>query len=120
MSSHEGIFLLKSGLSIPKLLYLMHLSSKASPSFGTQGDFRFDEASRSALGLVKNCYLTDEALFQAALPVRWGVLGVRGISTLASSALLASVASVQVWATSLLPPHGAVPLAGMVRWAEAD
>jgi len=72
------------------------------------------------LGLVTNCYLTNEAWFQAALPVRLGGLVVRGISTLASSAFLASVASVQVFATSLLPPQGAVPLSGMVTRAEAE
>jgi len=116
LSNHEGLFLLKNALSVPKLLYLL----RSSPCFGSRGAIRFDEAIRSALALVTNCLLSDEAWLQAALPVRWGGMGIRSISSLVGSAFLASAASIKILASSLLPQWGATPLNGLVLLAQAD
>jgi len=57
LSSHESLFLLRSCLSLPKLLYLM----RSSPCFGTQASSLFDESLRSALVTVSNCAISDDA-----------------------------------------------------------
>jgi len=64
--------------------------------------------------------LSDEAWVQAVLPVRWGGLGVRSISSLARAAFLASVASSQALVTTLVLPKGAIPPISLVVLAEAD
>jgi len=93
---------------------------RTSPCFGSQGAIRYDVSLCAALASVTNFFLTDEAWLQAALPVRWGGLGVRIISALASTAFLASVASAQALVTTLLPPEGAIPQLGFVALAEED
>jgi len=69
---------------------------------------------------VTNCFLTDEAWLQAALPVRWGGLEARSISSLVSAAFLASVASAKALVTTIFPPKGAIPQFNLVALAEAD
>jgi len=99
-----GLFVLNNALSVPKLLYL--LRSSPGPCFGSQGAFRFDDALRSALALVTNCLLSDEAWLQAALPLPWGEMHIRSISSLASSVFLASAPPIKLLSSSLLPPWG--------------
>jgi len=69
---------------------------------------------------VSNCAISDDAWLQAALPVRWGGLGIRSFSSLASSAFLASSTAARALATSLLPRDGARPLLQLQSLAEAD
>jgi len=69
---------------------------------------------------VMNCAISDDAWLQAALPVRWGGLGIRSFSSLASSAFLPSSTGAQALATSLLPRVGPIPLHHLQSLAEAD
>lgn len=61
-----------------------------------------DETLRSALTHICNVPLSDQHWLQASLPVRYGGLGIRSVSMLASSAFLASAAGTQTLQTLIL------------------
>ena len=65
----------------------------------------YDEVLRNSLSATLNVDLDDERWRQASLPVRWGGLGIRGITFLAPSAYLASAASAMELTFDLLPAH---------------
>jgi len=53
----------------------------------------FNSLLRKGIGTICNLDLTDIQWLQASLPVTYGGLGVRRVSSLASSAFLASAAA---------------------------
>jgi len=52
----------------------------------------FDEFLRSAVSLISNYVLSDDQWLQASLPIKDGGLGIKRVSSLATSAFLASAA----------------------------
>ena len=86
LSSHEAFFLLKNSLALPRLQYLL----RTSPCFLSTEASRLDDKIRCILSSVINLKLDDVTWAQAALPVRWGGIGIRKLSTLSPSAFLAS------------------------------
>jgi len=64
----------------------------------------FDIDLCNALSAISNTSVKDTVWSQAVLPFRWGGLGGRSITTLESSALLASSSAVRGLVHSVLPP----------------
>jgi len=98
VSSHDALLLLRSCLGATKLLFT--LRSAHCEGHGVLQ--RYDELQRSALSSVCNVSLTDEQWLQASLPVRKGGLGLRRVSSLASSAFLASAAGTRLLQDQIL------------------
>ena len=63
----------------------------------------FDSLVQNLITKCLNISFASTALEQAALPVRWGGLGIRSASSLAPSAFLASISASSVLIASLLP-----------------
>jgi len=62
----------------------------------------FDNLLRKGIDTICNLSLTDIQWLQASLPVKDGGLGVRRVSSLASSAFLASAAATDTPATAVI------------------
>jgi len=89
INSQDGLILLRSSFSAPKVFHLLRCSPSVShPSLAT-----FDALLRRSIQQITNCCLSDSQWIQASLPVRDGGLDVRRVSQLASLAFLASAAS---------------------------
>jgi len=88
VSSHDALVLLKNSLSAPKLLHTLRSACCVDHDL-LKG---FDDQLRSGVSSICNVSLTDDQWLQASLPVRNGGLGIRSVSSLASSAFLASAA----------------------------
>jgi hypothetical protein len=88
ISAHDALVLLKNSLSAPKLQYLLHAACCDGHDLLTS----FDNILRSTLCSVCNVSMTYQQWIQASLPVRAGGLGIRRVSSLASSAFSASAA----------------------------
>ena len=88
ISAHDALVLLKNSLSAPKLLHTLRAACCVDHELLT----KFDDQLRSAVSHICNVSLTDDQWLQASLPVRNGGLGLRRVSSLASSAFLASAA----------------------------
>ena len=88
VSAHDALILLKNSISAPKLLHTLCSACCADHVFLS----KFDDQLRSAVCSICNVSLTDDQWLQASLPVRNGGLGIRRVSSLASSAFLASAA----------------------------
>ena len=88
VSSHDALLLLKNSFNASRLQHVLRSANCDGHSQLTE----FDGLLRSALCSICNISLTDEQWLQASLPVRKGGLGVRRVSSLASSAFLASAA----------------------------
>ena len=99
MAAHDALFLVKSSLAIPRLVYTL----RSSPSFCSTELLNFDNCVRSTLSKIVNINLTDDIWEQASLPLRWGGLGVRSAVFLAPSAYLATAASAAEAVSILLP-----------------
>jgi len=84
MSSHESLFLHRNSLAMPKLLYLL----RTSPDDLSAESVAYSVVLRDAVSSVTNTILDDRAWSQATLPVRWGGIGIRCITSIASSAYL--------------------------------
>src|SRR5882757_5984838 len=100
LSRHEGLFLLRSTLGVSRLLHLL----RSSPCFLSPAVESFDETLKLAVSRISNCELSDTAWGRAILPVRWGGLGVRDVSSLALPAFLASSAASAGLVCALLAP----------------
>src|SRR5678816_1963604 len=103
LNTHDALVLLRSSLSVPKLLYSM----RTAVCTDCPGLARFDQLLREGLSSILNVDLDDDRWLQASLPVRDGGLGVRCASTLALSAFLASAASTNELQTCILPTESA-------------
>ena len=96
---HEAFFLIKSSFAVPKLLYLL----RTAPACMAEGLCEFNVTTKDTLSSVLNIALDDKAWAQAALPVRWGGLGVRDVKILAPSAYLSSQHSTSQLVRDILP-----------------
>src|SRR6218665_3023289 len=81
-----------------------HVQRPSSVLFGT-----LDGLMRTGLESIVNCTLNDIQLLQAALPIRDGGLGLRRVTSLASSAYLASAASTLELQAAILATCPAMP-----------
>jgi hypothetical protein len=91
----------KNVLAIPRLMYLL----RSAPCTGSPKLELYDGVLRQTLTSVLNVDLSDDRWLQASLPVRWGGLGIRGVTMLAPSAYLASAASTTELVLNLLPSN---------------
>ena len=89
LSSHDALTLLRASFSAPKVMHIL----RSSPCVGHTGLSKFDNLLRTGLSYITNTDLSDMQWLQASLPVKDGGLGVRRVTSLASSAFLASAAS---------------------------
>jgi hypothetical protein len=113
LSSHEAFFLLKSSLAIPRLQYLL----RTAPCYLSPVAARLDQVIREILCSVVNLRLDEAGWSQASLPVRWGGVGVRRVSSLAPSSFLASSAAAAPWIRRLLPGSPLLPPDALVAEA---
>ena len=104
VSAHDALLLLKTCLSASRLLYTLRSAHCEGHALLDQ----FDDLQRSALCRICNVKLTDDQWLQASLPVREGGLGIRRVSSLASSAFLASAAGTQLIQDRILSRTGIV------------
>ncbi|XP_029657562.1 uncharacterized protein LOC115231754 [Octopus sinensis] len=88
--SHLGLFLLKNFLFIPRLTFLL----RTSPCFRSRQELLdLDDAVTSSLQLLLNTLFTDVGRTRAALPLRFGGLGVRSCADLALPCYLSSMSA---------------------------
>ena len=87
-NNNNALVLLKNSLSAPKLLHTLRSACCADHEFLK----KFDDLLKKAVCSICNVSLTDDQWLQASLPVRNGGIGIRRVSSLASSAFLASAA----------------------------
>jgi len=81
LSAHDALILLKMSFSAPKMLHTLRCSPCVNhPCLGA-----FDNLLRKGIYTTCNLSLTDIQWLQASLPVKDGGLGVRHVSSLASS-----------------------------------
>jgi len=101
LPAHEAFFLLKSSLGIPKIQFLL----RSSPCFLSPEVILLDNDIRDLLASILNVRLDTIAWSQASLPVRWGGIGIRSPSVLATSSFLASCHASAQLVVQLLPLH---------------
>ena len=101
LTAHDSLYLLRSVVSTPRLMYTL----RTAPCTGCAELVQYDELLRCTLSTTLNVNITDVGWSQASLPVRWGGLGVRSAVSLAAPAYLASAASTADLVLRLLPPH---------------
>ena len=90
LQPHVALFLLKSCLSIPKMVYLL----RCAPTWKEpQLLDEFDQTMRDSLESILNCSLDDQTWAQASLPVARAGVGIRSARDLSVPAFLASIAS---------------------------
>ena len=99
LHSHDALCLLRNAFSLPKLLYIL----RTAPCFASSILVDLDRLQRVLLESICNVSLSDEAWFQASLPVKRGGLGIRSFVMLAPSAFLASAAGSSGLSLSILP-----------------
>ena len=116
LSRHESLFLLRSSLGVPRLLHVL----RSSPCFLSPNVAVFDEALKTSLSKISNCDLSDDAWARASLPVRWGGLGVRSVSSLAVPAFLASSIASLPLIKALLPLGRLGPLDSVMAEAKVS
>ncbi|GAU97086.1 hypothetical protein RvY_08441 [Ramazzottius varieornatus] len=116
ISSHQALFLLKSCLSIPKLLYVL----RCSPAYKCQQSLRhFDDAIRSCAAKIANIDMNDDTWRQASLPVANGGLRLRCAAELALPAYLASVHAAHHLVSQIVPEADldGVTAEGITLWS---
>ena len=100
LPAHEGLFLLKHSLALPKILFLLRTTCFFSPQLSV-----YDNLLRKLLSEITNIHLgEDNTWLQATLPTRNGGTGIRRASQLAPSAFLASAAGCSELVCCILPP----------------
>ena len=90
--AHQGFFLLKNCLCLPKLMYIL----RCSPTFASVSALdEFDDLVKTTVSALTNVDLNCSATcaVQMSLPVRHGGLGIRSAKDLAFPAYLASIHS---------------------------
>ena len=63
---------------------------RASPCYDSENLLKFDKLFRTVIFKICNVSLSDDQRLQASLPVKFGGLGIRRVSSLTSPAFLAS------------------------------
>src|SRR6218665_2546232 len=89
LQAQGALILLRSCFGAPKLTYLL----RSAPCWDHSMLETIDGQMRQGLERKINIRLNDTQWVQATLPIRYGGLGVRRVTMLASSAYLASAAS---------------------------
>ena len=91
LSTHDSLVLLRHSFDIPKLHYLL----RTAPCFLSSQLDEYDSTLRTILSRITNCPLVqnEKAWLQAALPVKFGGLGVFRAAQVAPSAYLSSTAA---------------------------
>jgi len=99
LNAHDALVILKNSLSLPKMLYHLRCTySGDHPSLPV-----IDAMLRDLVCQILNVNLSDLQWDQASLPVKWGGLGIRKTTHVASSAFLASAAGVVDLVSAILP-----------------
>lgn len=88
IASHDALILLRGCFSTPKVMHLL----RCAPCTDHPSLSSFDNLLKAGVGKITNLELTDSQWLQASLPIREGGLGVRSVTSLATSAYLASAA----------------------------
>jgi hypothetical protein len=99
LSAHDSLIILRHSLSAPKLNYIL----RAAPCAGHSSLSKFDTILRNAICSIVNVLLSDDQWLQASLPVNFGGLGIRSVSSLAPSAFLASAVGTSDLQNLILP-----------------
>ena len=86
IDSHDGFFLLKHCLAIPRLNYLL----RCTPSSFCSVLDDYDSVIRDSLEVILNVRLNDRSWDQASLPVSLGGLGIRRALDVSLAAFLVS------------------------------
>ena len=85
---HDALVLIKNSFSAPRLQFTL----RSAPCTGRPRLDYFDHLLHTATSKICNVHFSDDQWLQASLPVRYGGLGVRRVSSLAPSTFLASAA----------------------------
>ena len=86
-------------MAIPQLQYLL----RTAPCYFFTVDTEFDDVVAKTLSTCLNMQIHDESQLQLSLPIRWGVLGIRSASFIASSAFLSFLSASNPLLIELLP-----------------
>src|SRR5664279_5645729 len=89
LPAHDALILLRASFSSPKVSHLL----RCAPCSNHPSLIVFDDLLKLGLSRITNLELSDSQWLQASLPVRDGGLGIRRVSSLATSAYMASAAS---------------------------
>ncbi|XP_072937198.1 uncharacterized protein [Epargyreus clarus] len=99
INSHMALFLIRNCLFAPKFIYFL----RCSPFFKFSNILNdIDTIILNTLSSVSNCQISDRAWTQASLPIRYGGLGVRKISSVSLPAFLSSTHSTQDLVSKIL------------------
>ncbi|XP_061718384.1 uncharacterized protein LOC133525958 [Cydia pomonella] len=118
ISSHSALFILKFCLLIPKFTYLL----RCCPFWKYPHLLRpIDLLLKSQIESILNIQFSEQAWTQATLPIRYGGLGTRKISSVALPAFLASIHSSSDLAGKILQasPARNCEIAGLVEASNA-
>ena len=99
LPAHDGLFLLRSALGIPKIMYLL----RTAPCFQSALLETFDNVLLDSLQCLLNIDFSEPCRKQASLPIAYGGLGIRSTVSLAPSAFLASAAYSAELMSCILP-----------------
>src|SRR6267154_1566176 len=100
MAAHEAFFLLKTSFAVPRLQYML----RCAPAFASTALGEMARVIKDVLVTVLNIELEGDSYTQASLPVRWGVLGVRDVQSLAASSYASSTCATSALVQVVLPP----------------
>ena len=103
--ARDAIVLLRASYNAPSLQHTI----RASPCCGHISLSDYDNLLRSALSKICNITLSENQWLQASLPIRSGVLGIRRITSLASSAYLASAVGTRDLQNQILNLNAQLP-----------
>ena len=105
LPAQSSLTLLRSSFGAPKLSHVLRCSPcQDHPTLG-----QLDEIMRNGLERIINISLNKHQWMQASLPIRDGGLGLRRVSSLASSAYMASAASTLELQAAILTKCTTVP-----------
>ncbi|XP_072938410.1 uncharacterized protein [Epargyreus clarus] len=99
INSHMALFIIRNCLFAPKFIYFL----RCSPFFRFINILNeIDSIIHKTLATLFNCQISDRAWTQASLPIRYGGLGVRKISSVSLPAFLSSTHSTQDLVSKIL------------------
>lgn len=84
---HQALYLLTRCMGVAKVLYLLRTCPAWHYPIALRG---YDDVIRGSMEQITNTKLTSMAANQAALPVKWGGLGVRSVEAVALPAFSTS------------------------------
>ncbi|XP_063385543.1 uncharacterized protein LOC134671614 [Cydia fagiglandana] len=105
LSSHVALTLLRNCFATPRMTYIL----RTSPSWLFVDDAReLDGQLKLTLELVLNVELSEAQWVQAALPVRYGGLGIRRVEDVGLAAFLASSFGAEGLVTRIFSLNGGI------------